>query len=239
MDLTSFTTKKKEIKEEIILDNKDVKIVKIGEEIEFLVKTKDALAKYEDYLFMSPTNSMTSESQEEAQAFFEKSLELGVEGLMFKSLDSSYSPGLRTGAMAKLKETKEDLDVVIIGAEHGTGKRAGFYSSFIIGVKNDDFTSDEDKFLIVGKVGSGIKELGDEGHSMTNLTRLLEPLKLFEEKGVTYFEPKIILQVKYQEIQQSVAYSSGYALRFPRIVMLREDKSIDEINSIEDVERFI
>lgn len=239
MDLTSFTQKKKEIKEEIILDNNDVKIVKKGDEIEFEVKTKEALEKYEDYLFMSPTNSMITGNQDKAQKFFEKSLELGVEGLMFKNMDSSYSPGLRTGAMAKLKETKEDLDVVILGAEYGTGKRAGFYSSFIIGVKNDDFTCEDDRYLTVGKVGSGVKELGNDGHSMSNLTRLLEPLKISEEGHIVYFEPKIILQVKYQEIQKSVAYNSGYALRFPRIVMLREDKSINEINSIEDVERFI
>ena len=240
MDLTRFTkdSKDEKIEEEIILDNDDIKVVKIGNEVEFFVKNESALEKYEDYLFLSPTNSIVTDSIEEADDFFRKSLDLGVEGVMIKNLESSYSPGLRTGAMAKLKETKEDLDVVILGAEYGTGKRAGFYSSFIVGVKNDDI-EDEEQFLVVGKVSSGIKELGTDGHSMENLTNLLKPLKLYEEKSVVYFEPKIILQVRYQEIQKSTTYNSGYALRFPRIIMLREDKDINEINSITDLEKFL
>jgi len=162
-----------------------------------------------------------------------------VEGLMFKSLKAPYSSGLRTGAMAKLKETKEDIDVVILGAEHGRGKRAGFYSSFIVAVKNDEYMDEEDKYLEIGKVSSGIKEVSEDSHNMENLTSLLTPLKIKEIDGVTYFEPKIVLQVRYQEIQKSTTYKSGYALRFPRIISLREDKSIDEINSIEDIEHFI
>jgi len=240
MDLTRFTNdkKSKQVKEEIIIDNDDIKAVKIGDEIEFTIKNEDALEKYEDYLFLSPTNSIVTDSIEEGDDFFRKSLELGVEGVMIKNLESSYSPGLRTGAMAKLKETKEDLDVVILGAEYGTGKRAGYYSSFLVGVRNDNIDEDE-QFLLVGKVSSGIKELGSDGHSMENLTNLLKPLKLYEEKSVVYFEPKIILQVKYQEIQKSTTYNSGYALRFPRIVMLRADKDVNEINSITDLEKFL
>ena len=158
---------------------------------------------------------------------------------MFKNLNASYKPGIRTGAMAKLKESKEDIDVVILAAEHGRGKRAGFYSSFFVGAKNDDYTDDSDKFLNIGKVSSGIKEIGEDGHSMDNLTRLLKPLKIKEVKGITYFEPKIIIQVRYQEIQKSPSYNSGYALRFPRIISLREDKDTEEINSIEDIKSFI
>jgi len=143
---------------------------------------------------------------------------------MFKSLTSGYSPGLRTGAMAKLKETKEDIDVAIVAAEYGKGKRAGYYSSFFVAVKNDDYLDEDDKYLKIGKVSSGIQELGEDGHSMTNLTKLLDKLKTHEENNIVYFEPKIILQVRYQEIQKSTTYASGYALRFPRIISLREDK---------------
>ncbi len=242
MDLTNYTNlekKEKKIKKEIILNNSEIKITKIENKIEFFIKKKSALKKFQNFLFCSPTNSIITDSTKEAEDFFEKSLEKGTEGLMFKNLQSEYKPGLRSGAMAKLKETKEDIDVVILGAEHGTGKRAGYYSSFIIGVKNENFIDEKDAFLTIGKVSSGVKEIGDEGASIENLTKLLKPLKISEEKSITYFEPKIILQVKYQEIQKSTTYNSGYALRFPRIVMLREDKSIEEINSIEDVERFV
>jgi DNA ligase 1 len=241
MDLTKFTNKTpaKENKKEIIIDNNEVTITKTGNEIEFIIKNKDGLSKYQDYLFFSQTNSIITESEEKAQKFFSESIERGTEGLMFKNLNSSYKPGIRTGAMAKLKESKEDIDVVILAAEHGKGKRAGFYSSFFVGVKNEDYTDDSDKFLNIGKVSSGIKEIGEDGHSMDNLTKILKPLKIKEVKGITYFEPKIIIQVRYQEIQKSTSYNSGYALRFPRIISLREDKDIEEINSIEDIKHFI
>jgi len=242
MDLTKFTnsTKKEEkIIKKILLNNSEIKITQIGEKIEFFIKKKEALKKYQNFLFMSPTNSTITDSKDIAQNFFNKSIEDGVEGLMFKNLKSSYKPGLRSGAMAKLKETKEDIDVVILAAEHGTGKRAGFFSSFFVAVKNDDPNEEFSEFLEIGKVASGIKEIGSVGASLENLTRLLKPLKIKEEKNITYFEPKIILQIKYQEIQKSTTYNSGYALRFPRIVMLREDKDLTEINSISDVEKFI
>lgn len=236
MDLTNFTSKKKEEKKELILNNSEITIYKIGDKVSFKVKSKEALKKYQDFLFFSPTNSIIAKTETEATDFFTLSLKEGVEGLMFKNLDSPYKPGLRTGAMAKLKETKEDIDVVIVAAEHGKGKRAGFYSSFLVAVKGDD-----DDFLEIGKVSSGIKELEDstEGISMQKITGLLKPLKLNQEKELVYFEPKIIIQIKYQEIQKSTTYTSGYALRFPRIIMLREDKTLDEINSIDDIERFI
>jgi len=248
MDLTNFTnSKKKDEKvnkncEKIIIDNDEIKILKINDsEIEFFIKKKSALKKYQDFLFLSPTNSLITNSKEEANTFFQKSLSDGVEGLMFKNLKSEYKPGLRSGAMAKLKETKEDIDVVILKAEHGMGKRAGFYSSFYVAVKNSnlmDCDMDEE-FLEIGKVASGVKEIGNVGASLENLTKLLNKVKIKEESGITFFEPKVILQIKYQEIQKSTTYNSGYALRFPRIIMLREDKSIDEINSVMDIEKFI
>lgn len=239
MDLTRFTKEKDkaESKEEIILENDDVKITKIADEIEFFLKSEKALEKYKDYLFFATTNSIITQSDIQAQDFFEKSIEDGTEGLMFKNLNSSYTPGLRTGAMVKLKETKDPIDVVIVGATHGTGKRAGFYSSFFVAVKNENYVDDKDQFLVIGKVSSGIKEIGDEGGTLSNLTNLLKPLEIKEERSIVYFKPQIIIEVKYQEIQKSTTYESGYALRFPRILRLREDKDINQINSIEDIQK--
>ncbi len=243
MDLTAFTNKKPEEKmqekRETILNNDLVKVEQVGEYIEFEIKDEKGFEKYQDFLFFSPTDSIITDSDEVAQKYFQKSLDRGVEGLMFKSLNADYVPGLRVGSMAKLKETKEDIDVVILGAEMGKGKRAGFYSSFLVAVKSGTDLSDEDEYLTIGKVSSGIKEIGSDGASMENLTRLLEPLKISENLDMIFFEPKIIIQVKYQEIQKSTSYESGYALRFPRIINLREDKTLDEINSVADVERFI
>ena len=241
MDLTNFTSKKKEHKKVVILDNEEISVSEDDTYHYITIKSKEALYNNQKSLFCAPTTAITTESQEEAFAFFRKALdEDKVEGLMFKSLDAPYSSGLRTGAMAKLKETKEDLDVVILKAEHGQGKRAGYYSSFYVAVLNPDAQDAEDKFLTIGKVSSGIKELenSEEGISMMKITELLTPLKISEEKEITTFEPKIVLQVKYQEIQKSTIYDSGYALRFPRIIYYREDKDLEEINTIGDMEKF-
>lgn len=241
MDLTSFTSKKIESVEEVIIDNDEVKIIKNGDEVSFFFKKKEAIEKYQNFLFFSPTESKIIDSESEANDFFRKSLDDGVEGLMFKKLDSDYVPGLRVGSMAKLKETKEDIDVVILGAEFGQGKRAGFYSSFLVGVKNDFDSDGTHEFLQIGKVSSGIHEKDDgvDGRvTLENISKLLEPLKIGEENGLSFFEPKIVIQVRYQEIQKSNSYNSGFALRFPRIITLREDKVLDEINSLSDIKNF-
>ncbi len=238
MDLRDFAqSKKEELKKEILINNNEVKISKLGDKIIFNFKKKESIQKFQEFLFFSPTESIISDNKEEALEFFKKSIKDGVEGLMFKKLSSAYIPGLRVGSMAKLKETKEDIDVVIIGAEHGKGKRAGFYSSFLVAIKDENSLTDEIKYLEIGKVSSGIKEKEDnnEGVTMEKLSNLLKPFKINEKEGLTLFEPKIIIQVRYQEIQKSNSYSSGYALRFPRIISLREDKSLDEINSLKDI----
>lgn len=237
MDLTNFTSKKEEEKEELVLNNNDVKISKKGNKIYFNIKTTDAIEKYQNFMFFAPTHATIINNEKEAEEFFELSKKEKVEGLMIKNLSAPYKPGLRAKAMAKLKETKEDIDVIILKAEHGTGKRAGFYSSFTVGVL-DNSNDNEEAFLEIGKVSSGIKEIGEEGASLEKINSLIKPLILSEEKGEAIIKPKIVLQIRYQEIQKSTIYNSGYALRFPRIIELREDKPIYEANTIEDIERF-
>ncbi len=239
MDLIKYTKTEKKETEKILLENDEIQITKINDKIKFLIKKKEAIKKYQDLMFFSPTNAIITDDEKKAEEFFKLSLDEGTEGLMFKTLNATYKPGVRTGVMAKLKETKEDIDVVIVGAEHGKGKRAGFYSSFIVAVKNENYYDENDMYLQIGKVASGVKEIGSIGASIENLTKLLEPLKISENSDTVFFEPKIVLQVRYQEIQKSTIYNSGYALRFPRIISLREDKPLEEINSIEDIGNFI
>lgn len=239
MDLTTFSEKKEEEKYEVVEENESISISSSKDHLKFNFKDRKSLEKYADTLFFAPTESLVSSNKEELQKFFEKSISDGVEGLMVKNLSSTYSPGLRTGGMAKVKEVKDDIDVVILGAEFGTGKRAGFFSSFLVGALNTYSTSEEDQFLTIGKVSSGIKELGEEGASLTRLTQLLEPIKIREEKNAVYFEPQVIIEVRYQEIQESTTYSSGIALRFPRIMRLRDDKNLDEIATVGELQQFV
>lgn len=241
MDLKSFTNKKEKktlSDSKVIEDNNDIKITKSGDFISYKIKTKKGLKEYQDKIFFSVTKSLISKDKEELEDFFRDSINDGVEGLMVKSLDFPYKPGIRTGAMAKLKEVKEDVDLVILGAEHGKGKRAGYFSSFLIAARNDESENNDEDYLIVGKVSSGIKELGTDGATLEKLTELLMPLKTHEDKNIVYFEPKIVIEVRYQEIQKSSSYNSKIALRFPRIMNLREDKNLEEINSVSELEKF-
>ena len=94
------------------------------------------------------------------------------------------------------------------------------------------------KFLEIGKMGTGIKEKSAEevgGVSFEELTRQIKPLITKEHGKIVDIKPKIVVAVTYQEIQKSPNYNSGFALRFPRVTALREDKHISEINTLEEI----
>jgi DNA ligase-1 len=169
--------------------------------------------------------------EEKAKEFYKKALKDNQEGVMMKNLDANYSPGRRVGNMVKMKPEEKDLDLVITGGEYGTGKRSGWISSFILSCR------DGDKYLEIGKVGTGFKEKSEQGISFEELTEKVKPL-IFGEKGKTVkIKPKIIVSVTYQEIQKSPTYSSGFALRFPRFTALRPDKPLSEVNSLKEIEK--
>lgn len=175
-------------------------------------------------------NLITSK-EEDAEKFYKESLNAGNEGVMFKKLDSPYKPGARVGHMIKLKPTMETLDLVIAGAEWGTGKRATWLSSFVLACIDED-----GNFLEIGKMGTGIKEKAEEGISFEQLTEELKPLIISEKGREVKIKPKIVVEVSYEEIQKSPTYSSGYALRFPRLVNLRLDRDPSECSTISIVE---
>jgi DNA ligase-1 len=169
---------------------------------------------------------LVTESADEAETFYKKALELGHEGLMAKRLDSVYEPGNRGKKWLKIKPTMEDLDLVIIGAEWGEGRRAHLLGSFLVAA----FDPHSGEFVPVGKVGSGFTD-----EDLVEFTRMLKPLIVREEGKYVEIEPKVVIQVTYQEIQKSPKYRSGFALRFPRYVALREDKSPEEADTIERI----
>ncbi len=166
-----------------------------------------------------------------AENFFRESLRAGNEGVMIKNLKATYVPGRRVEGWVKYKPVMEPLDLVIVGAEWGEGKRAKWLSSFDLACRH------KDKFLTVGKVGTGIKEK-NEGVTFKQLTNELKPyITEIKEKHV-WIKPKIVVEVAYEEIQKSPTYESGYALRFPKVLRLRtHDKKAEDANTLEDVER--
>ncbi|MBU4069613.1 MAG: ATP-dependent DNA ligase, partial [Nanoarchaeota archaeon] len=178
-----------------------------------------------------PSKQIITSSEAKAQEFYKKALEDNQEGVMLKNLKAEYKPGRRVGHMLKIKPEERDLDLVITGAEYGTGKRKGWLSSFILSCRGD-----KGGYLEIGKVGTGIKEKTEQGISFDELTKKLSPY-IFKEKGKNVFiTPKIIVSVTYQEIQKSPNYESGFALRFPRFTALRPDKGLKDIATIKEVQ---
>lgn len=197
--------------------------IKRREMIEKIIKP----TKYKIYL----AEQIITDDINTANKFYQQSLSQGYEGVMVKKLDAPYKPGSRIGYAFKVKPVMESLDLVIVGATWGEGKRSSWLSSFDLACR------DKNEFLEIGKVGTGIKEKSEEGLSFIELTKLLKPLIKEEKDKHIIVKPKIILEVHYEEIQKSPTYSSGFALRFPRVVRLRPDKDVSEISSIKQVER--
>jgi DNA ligase-1 len=177
------------------------------------------------------SKQIITDDEKKANEFYKKALKDHQEGIMMKSLDTEYNPGNRVGHMLKIKPEERDLDLVITGGEYGTGKRSGWISSFILSCR------DGDKYLEIGKVGTGFKEKTEEGISFSELTEKVKPLIIKEEGKIVRIKPKIIVSVTYQEIQKSPTYSSGFALRFPRFTTLRLDKPLSEINSLNEIKK--
>jgi DNA ligase-1 len=190
------------------------------------------ITKKEKYK-LKPAEQIITSNIKEAQKFNQKALGEGEEGIMIKNLESQYKPGSRVGHMLKLKTQAQELDLVITGAEYGKGKRAGWLSSFDIACKH------EDKFLGIGKVGTGIKEKGDAvqegGASFAELTKLLKPLIIEEKDKHIFVKPKIVIEVTYQDMQKSPTYNSGFALRFPRLARMRPDKKPSQIATLQEI----
>ncbi len=183
-----------------------------------------------------PSRQIITGDDEEARLFFREAVAAGEEGIIAKSLGSPYQPGSRVGFQVKIKPVMETLDLAITGAEWGEGKRSGWLASFTVSCYDED----SGEFVEVGRVGTGIKELesgsDDEAVTFEALTELLRPHIISEEaKGVT-IDPFVVIEVKFEEIQKSPTYASGYALRFPRLVRIREDKDAADASSLALVE---
>ncbi|MFT7616257.1 MAG: DNA ligase-1, partial [Candidatus Woesearchaeota archaeon] len=174
-----------------------------------------------------------TDSEEEANTFYAASLAAGNEGLMFKSLDSVYKPGSRVGHMVKLKPIMDTLDLVVVGAQWGEGKRASFLTSFTLACIDDT-----GQLLTIGKVGTGFKELEGEGVSFAYMTEMLKPLIIKDLGKEVEVKPKLVLEIAYEEIQKSPSYKSGFALRFPRLVQVHETRDVNSASSLDVVESY-
>ena len=163
-------------------------------------------------------------SADELEELFAAAQGRGNEGLMIKDLDSPYTPGKRGKSWLKMKRELATLDVVVTAVEYGHGKRVGVLSDYTFAVWNGD------KLENIGKAYSGLTDV-----EIAEMTKwFLE--HTVEDRGFRrVVEPKIVLEVAFNNMMQSERHESGYALRFPRIVRLRPDKSAEEADTIERV----
>lgn len=169
---------------------------------------------------------ITTKNIKEAEEFYRSCIESGHEGVIIKNADARYQPGKRVGFWLKVKDILEPLDLVIVGAEWGEGKRANWLGSLILAAR------DGAKFVETGRMASGLTE-----DQMESLTKLLKKLIISEEGKVVKIKPEIVIEVGYEEIQRSPKYASGYALRFPRLLRIRTDeKKPGDANTIKDIE---
>ncbi|MFH1649622.1 MAG: ATP-dependent DNA ligase [Candidatus Woesearchaeota archaeon] len=173
---------------------------------------------------------LITDDAKKGKAFYEKSMAAGNEGIMAKTLEAPYKPGSRVGFMVKVKHVMDTMDLVIVGAEWGEGKRAGWLTSFIVACQSPD------GLVEIGKVATGLKELEEQGLSFKEMTDLLKPLIREEKERQITVKPQLVLEVAFEEIQASPTYSSGYALRFPRVRGLREDRGVQDITTLEEVQ---
>ena len=161
-------------------------------------------------------------SAEELEELFGAAQGRGNEGLMIKDLDSPYTPGKRGKSWLKMKRELATLDVVVTAVEYGHGKRVGVLSDYTFAVWNGD------KLENIGKAYSGLTDA-----EIAEMTRWFLEHTIEDRGFLRLVEPKIVLEVAFNNMMQSERHESGYALRFPRIVRLRPDKSAAEADTIE------
>jgi DNA ligase-1 len=156
-----------------------------------------------------------------ANKFYKEAIANGEEGVIVKNLDATYQPGRRVGYWLKVKDVLEPLDLVVVGAEWGEGKRAGFLASLLLAVRKNN------KFLTTGKMASGLTD-----KQLKEVTKKLKPLITEKSGKHVKIKPQLVLEIGYEEIQKSPKYETGYALRFPRLLRFREDKSPEQANTL-------
>ncbi len=172
------------------------------------------------------TTQIVTNNKGEARKFLEAAIAAGHEGLMAKKIDSPYTPGTRGKRWLKIKPVLEPLDLVITAAEWGYGRRHEWLSDYYLSARD----TETGEFLTIGKTFKGLTDA-----EIIQMTNRLKELALSKEGHRVIVEPKVVVEVAYNEVQHSPKYKSKMALRFARITRVREDKSPEEADTIQRV----
>ena len=171
-------------------------------------------------------DQVLSDKPEVAEEIYARALDAGHEGVMLKNPSSVYGPGKRGKNWLKIKPVMETLDLVVIGAKWGEGRRASLLGSYRLGCIDQE----TNKLLDLGWVATGLTD-----EALADLTEMFGELIIVQKGMEVEIKPTVIFEVAYEEIQKSPNYSSGYALRFPRLIAVRDDKSLDEADTLDRV----
>ncbi len=164
---------------------------------------------------------------QEGEAFFQAAVAAGYEGVMAKALDAPYTPGMRGKGWLKIKKIVS-LDLVIIAADWGYGRRHGWLSNYHLAAR--DQASGE--FVPVGKTFKGLTD-----EQFAAMTQRLLRLQQREAGGTVFVRPEVVVEVRFTDIQKSPQYACGMALRFARIFRIRDDKTADDADTIATLRR--
>lgn len=182
------------------------------------------IIKPSDNLMM--VKGIKTNSEEDAKSLFEEGIK-EQEGVMFKNLQANYKAGSRVGYGVKLKTSMQELDLVIVEAYYGKGRRKEWFGSFTLACYDEN----NDEFLTIGKLGTGFSD-----EQLAEMNEMIKEVIIKETSSKVELKPRIVVEVQYEEIQKSPTYSSGYALRFPRLTRFRPDKKPKEANTIKFIE---
>jgi len=182
-------------------------------------------ARWESLERLVPSEYLTARRivthKQEIEPFLQAALVAGHEGLMAKALDSTYSVGKRGKKWFKIKPA-DLLDMAIVAAEWGSGRREGWLSNYWLAVRDESTGG----FQMIGKTFKGLTDAEFE-----TMTERLRGLATSEERWGFHVRPEVVVEVAYNEIQRSPHYPSGFALRFARIVRIRDDKGPDDVDT--------
>jgi DNA ligase 1 len=170
---------------------------------------------------------VTTSDISQAEDFLHKALASGHEGIMAKALGSAYAAGARGQSWLKIKHAKT-LDLVILAAEWGNGRRQGFLSNLHLGARD----TEKGGFAMLGKTFKGLTD-----EMLRWQTEELLKLEVARDSYTVYVEPKIVVEIAFNEIQISPRYKSGLALRFARVKRYRTDKAAEDIDTFQTVQK--
>jgi DNA ligase-1 len=170
---------------------------------------------------------LITDSEPAARAFYDAAIAAGHEGVMAKTLDAPYEAGNRGASWLKIKRV-HTLDLVVLGAEWGYGRRTGKLSNLHLGAL-DPATGE---YIMLGKTFKGLTDA-----MLTWQTQEFLAREIRRDAGTVYIRPELVVEIAFSDLQASSRYPGGLALRLARVKRYRDDKSVEDADTMESVRK--